>query len=454
MRASRPVSLFTERPPAYNRPSAFVVSIIAHVGVVCMVVFGFLYVPRINMDAAAERYVVHRIEVNPPDIPPLTLPDNSKHYPTHRADHHVPSPHSKLAAAASSPRRLHLKLADKTLVEPKNQVKMVLNHAPVPSLLLWSKPQPDVTLVRPPQFKKAMLNNVRASLQPPNEATHVADNAITPTPFSSSLPMPIPSTTTPILVHAPTPADAVPETASTSTAKPTTMAVMSISNFNMSKGVFALPPANQTANGTKNGGMAAGHKGQGLIAGNENNHGTAKNLWSGGSPSTTSDADYSIDGPDITTTPLKLPEDGKYGVVVVGSTIQQEYPETVGLWGRRLVYSVFLHVGLAQNWILQFTLPASVDDAKTKLKLIKAPWPYFILRPNVDADYVNSNALMIHGFINDAGKFEHLALVLPPRYAHAQQLLDALKQWQFRPATRSGQPARVEVLLIMPEGGM
>ena len=76
------------------------------------------------------------------------------------------------------------------------------------------------------------------------------------------------------------------------------------------------------------------------------------------------------------------------------------------------------------------------------------------MRPNVDSDYVNSNAMMIHGYINDKGRFEHLALVLPPRYAHTQQLLNALSQWQFRPATQHGMPARVEVLLIMPEGNL
>ncbi|HVC46544.1 MAG TPA: hypothetical protein VND90_04810 [Terracidiphilus sp.] len=495
MRASRPISLFTERPPAHNRPSAFVVSVFVHCGVVFMVVFGFLYAPRINMDAAAERYVVRQIDIDPLEAPPMKKASGSgADYPTSHAATHTASAHSKLAAPSSSVRRLHLKLAKETLVEPNTPANMVLKQIPVPSMLLWSEPQPNVTLIRPPQFKKPMLNDLRASVAPPNAATHVADMAITPTPFSSPLPMPIPSTTTPILVHAPNPTDAVPETASMTTANPSTMAVMSISNFNMTKGAFALPPANQTANGVNDGGMAPGHKGQSSLAGsgdassrdtgasrgdglgnadevadarsagakNGSGHSAGKGRGPGSgsshgaSPATLSGPGLgSDDGPDVTLTRLNLPEDGQYGVVVVGSSIQQQYPETAGLWGGRLVYSVFLHVGLARNWILQFTLPSSSDpNGVSKVKQIQAPWPYFILRPNVDADYVNSNAMMIHGYINDKGRFEHLMLVVPPRYAHAQQLLDALKQWQFRPASQRGMPARVEVLLIMPEGNL
>ncbi|MGB6975585.1 MAG: hypothetical protein WBD67_12960 [Terracidiphilus sp.] len=485
MRASRPISLFTERPPATNRPSAFVVSVIVHCGMVSMVVFGFLYAPRINLDAAAERYVVRRIDIDPIETPPMKrVSGSSADYPTSHAATHAASAHSKLAAPSSSVRRLHLKLANKTLVEPNTPVKMALKHMPVPSLLLWSKTQPDVTLIHPPQFKKPMLNDVRASVEPPNAATHVADSPITPTSFSSPLPMPIPSTTTPILVHAPAPADSVPETASMTTANPSSMAVMSVSNFNMTKGAFALPPANQTANGTKDGGMAPGHEGQSLRAGDANAksrgtgahhgdglgkaeladaHGAAPKSapgagrGTGATPGTLSGPDLGgVDGPDVTATPLKLPEDGKYGVVAVASSIQQQYPETVGLWGDRMVYSVFLHVGLAHSWILQFTLPGSPDPkgVVSSVKQIQAPWPYFILRPNVDADYVNSNAMMIHGYINNEGRFEQLALVLPPRYAHTQQLLNALKQWQFRPARQHGAPARVEVLLIMPEGNL
>ena len=58
---------------------------------------------------------------------------------------------------------------------------------------------------------------------------------------------------------------------------------------------------------------------------------------------------------------------------------------------------------------------------------------------------------MVHGFVNQSGRFESLAIAFPEEFAQASLVLDALRQWQFRPAMQNGQIARVEVLLIIPE---
>jgi hypothetical protein len=60
---------------------------------------------------------------------------------------------------------------------------------------------------------------------------------------------------------------------------------------------------------------------------------------------------------------------------------------------------------------------------------------------------------MVHGFVNEAGRFESLAVAFPPEFPQAQYVLSALAQWQFRPAAENGHPARVEVVLIIPEVG-
>jgi hypothetical protein len=67
------------------------------------------------------------------------------------------------------------------------------------------------------------------------------------------------------------------------------------------------------------------------------------------------------------------------------------------------------------------------------------------------ADLVDADVLMVHGFINKDGRFEALAVVFPPEFPQARFVVDALKQWAFRPAMRNGQVARVEVLLIIPQ---
>jgi hypothetical protein len=149
---------------------------------------------------------------------------------------------------------------------------------------------------------------------------------------------------------------------------------------------------------------------------------------------------------------ITLPKDGQFGVVVVGSSLAEEYPETVEIWKGRLVYTVYLHVGLGKSWILQYSLPHAEEAAvAASTTRPEAPWPYDILRPDLLPGDFNSDAVMVHGFINLTGVFERLAVVFPSDFAQAKFLLGALKQWHFRPARQAGQLAAVEVLLIIPE---
>jgi hypothetical protein len=71
--------------------------------------------------------------------------------------------------------------------------------------------------------------------------------------------------------------------------------------------------------------------------------------------------------------------------------------------------------------------------------------------PNLAPDSLNSDALMVHGVLNKAGRFENLSIAFPPQFPLTRFVLDALQQWQFRPATADGQVAAVEVLLIIPD---
>jgi hypothetical protein len=79
------------------------------------------------------------------------------------------------------------------------------------------------------------------------------------------------------------------------------------------------------------------------------------------------------------------------------------------------------------------------------------PWPFYIVVPHIAADDVNADALMIHGFVNAAGRFEQLGVVSPPDFAQSEFVLNTLEEWKFRPAVQNGQVTTVEVLLIIPE---
>jgi hypothetical protein len=147
-------------------------------------------------------------------------------------------------------------------------------------------------------------------------------------------------------------------------------------------------------------------------------------------------------------TRIVMPKDGKFGVVVVGSSMAEEYPETVGLWGSRMAYTVYLHVGVAKSWILQYSLPQAADKGTTVR--IDAPWPYDMERPGLAPGDLNGDAIIVHGFVNKAGRFEKLAIVFPVDFSQAKFVLGALEQWQFRAAMQNGLLTAVEVLLIIP----
>jgi hypothetical protein len=109
-------------------------------------------------------------------------------------------------------------------------------------------------------------------------------------------------------------------------------------------------------------------------------------------------------------------------------------------------------VGLAKSWILQYSLPRAQDAAEAGgMARIAAPWPYNIVTPNLAPGAIDDDALIVHGFINQEGRFEALAIAFPPQFPQARFVLDSLAQWQFRPATQNGQKIKVEVVLIIPE---
>ena len=256
---------------------------------------------------------------------------------------------------------------------------------------------------------------------------------------------------------------------------------MSISDEEMAKGTIALPAVNQTGAGNENGAMKPGTAGNSSQSGKGDQNSTARTRAcnsakarrathrarrdtrsgngpgnggnSGSANGTGGSGGGGGEGTEPSYTRMTLPQNGQYGVVVVGSTLTDEFPETARLWGGRLVYSVYLHVGLSRSWILQYSLPPKVEAASAgNTNHIDAPWPTYIVRPSNAPANINADALMVHGFVNESGHFESLGLWCSRRNSRRRDLLlQALEQWKFRPAKHNGQLARVEVLLIIPE---
>jgi hypothetical protein len=194
----------------------------------------------------------------------------------------------------------------------------------------------------------------------------------------------------------------------------------------------------QAAAGAGGQGSAIGAVGHGALK-----EGTGANANEGGGTG----GDAAGDAASITE--IRQPMDGQFGAVVVGASIAERYPETMQLWSGRLAYTVYLHVGLEKNWILQYA--ATRDAAAAGGDAPHAPWPYLMERPHLAPGDFNSDAVMVHGLLNTSGHFEALAVVFPTEFSQAQFVLSALRQWRFRPARQDGKIIAVEVLLIIPE---
>jgi hypothetical protein len=155
------------------------------------------------------------------------------------------------------------------------------------------------------------------------------------------------------------------------------------------------------------------------------------------------------------------PVNGVFDVVVVQSSPSEAFPQNSSSLSGRPVYTVYLQVGSAKEWILQYCVPngmAGPIQAGNLVKLgnptpLAAPYPVMTMRP--PGDWRKGNGyLLVHGFLDTSGRFRDLAVV-PDRDTSANQgeaLLEYLAQWEFRPALQDGRPVMVEVVLAVPPG--
>jgi hypothetical protein len=142
---------------------------------------------------------------------------------------------------------------------------------------------------------------------------------------------------------------------------------------------------------------------------------------------------------------------------VVQSSGLEGFPESAGVLSGKPIYSVYLAVGAAKDWILQYCIPAA-DDRSVVVSgpIIRlgtasaptAPYPRVTLRPEVRPR--PGHYVMVHGFIDAEGRFQELRILGVTDAYETQVVLMVLGQWQFRPSMRDGQAVRVEMLLAIP----
>jgi hypothetical protein len=109
-----------------------------------------------------------------------------------------------------------------------------------------------------------------------------------------------------------------------------------------------------------------------------------------------------------------------------------------------------VNVGLKKNWILQYVVLAPEDGGPAGGDVpVDAPWPWVIERPE-EVSFAGNDYLIVHGFIRSSGRLEQLSLPQAEAAGGNEFLMRLLGRWEFRPATRAGASATVEILLIIP----
>jgi hypothetical protein len=433
----------------------------AHGTVLALLLFGVMSAPKVKTPVLAERFTVRHLELQSlyPEMEQAAasaVADSSLHAKIH-------APATSGSSEAQQPLLQQVagaRLAHQTLVQPDLPKPLPLPvDIPLPSVVIWNAANtPSKTIIAPlPQ--KPPVADVKPSMQKPNDEVLLANVAIPAAKLPSmNQPLLLPRTTSPIVLQGPKPTPPAPITTAAGSAKPTSATVMSLSDTRMTNGVVTLPSGNLSASSNSHGSLTQGQAKNSSQTGQGNGNQAGKTAGSGSGQraGSSSDAGGSGQGSKVafgqggqfSTVHITRPKEGQFGAVVVGSSLVEKYPETAELWNGRLSYTVYLHMGLAKSWILQYSLPRS---SQGNVEHIEAPWPFSIVRPNIAPGSIDADALMVHGFVNQAGHFEGLSIAFPPQFAQAQFVLSSLAQWQFRPATQNGQDVKVEVLLIIPE---
>ncbi len=428
MSSSPTVTLFSEQVDPSRRPATLAASALIHAGVIALVSFGILYAPRIE-ERPSGHYVVRHLDLRRP-APALQRAAKGIVYPGGQRGAQKPSAAKRAPRPPELIETAHARPGPQTLIQPDLAARLAMTEEiPVPQVLIWTPRKTVVKTVVAPLPEPPTASAAKPSLDAPNQEVTVSDVNIASSPIAQQkLPI-LPSTSSPVVVVRPDRVQLPPSTVSQVAAQPTPIAVMSLSDLRM-EGTATLPPVNESARAASSGVLAASPgAGTGDAAGASTGIGSGTGTGTGAGqgpagPSAAATPKGRAGQPDgattgaaqganagsgqdqDTTAEITLPKTGSFGSVVVGDSLQDQYPEMSGVWNGRMAYTVYLHVGLARSWILQYSLPPDARVALTGgADRLEAPWPYSIVRPNLASGAINADALMVHGFVKPGGTF-------------------------------------------------
>lgn len=440
--SSATLSLFAEPTNPPKRPSSVMLSLLLHTMFAGVVYYGVTHLPRIIGRPMLDQGSVQRIDVPgfDPDFP--NLPD------LHRAESQLQQ------LSADAVREFNAARSPQLNEEMLSFLSHIAGLPPVippdiPARLRFASqiPRPNLTTWTPAAF---MHQRFIATAEDSGPAPEIETLPALPGQAIRAAEIPVPSRELPPseMALATSPTSALPDglapalrttatTAATALESAASAASLSIPELHTIDAGLLLPPARE---------IAATNPAETVAAQEEDFSARTDDV------KREQAADTAANEQPLSTEHVALPKDGRFGVVAVGISLEEEYPQAADIWADRVAYTAYLHVGLRKTWILQYSATPAMDMAGAgQVQRLDAPWPYDILRPNLPSRDAHAGALMVHGVLNQAGRLESLAVASPNRFRYASFVLRALSQWQFRPAVANGQATPVEVLLIIPE---
>lgn len=466
-------AMFADIPEIHRRSVPLLGSILIHGLALGIAGYGILYRPTLIASPDYVHYTVRHLTVPVPSARPKPRSIDDLPREQWASDAVIQTTANRMGELLQLriPARTKTR-APQTLIQP--DLRRPLTDpidVTVPSLVIWRPGALSTTHIVPPAETSFPRNATDSLLAPNAEST----GAILPLAASDiptrSIATPE-ATTSPVNLHQPDEARKALVTLSQTTAEPTPVPLISISDFHTFHGQSIVPPATESQDsntgdrqlhltgGTLNpSSSSTAHRADEAHRADANEKspgGPHSNAYGNGTGSEQVTASpeaqiLSTQRNHSSGTLISLPKDGKFGAVIVGASIQDWLPDLEGFWAGRLTYSVSIRVGLPRSWILQYSLPRSTDaSAPDSTARLEAPWPYSILRPDIPPGSVDANALLVSGIINQDGQFESLHPIFPPRFPDSAYVIDCLKEWRFRPAAHNGHPTTLDIILIIP----
>lgn len=436
--SSATLSLFGKPSTSPRRPASIVLSICAHAAVAGALYYGITHLPRIEVPAALLRAPARQIDLRTldPDFP--RTPD------LHQiAESKIPYPRPEVIRQLTSdpPKDLAQQMRSflseaagrQLLLQPDIHSQLSFaGQVPVPTMMIWQLEPVAHKIIVPTPGDLPVASSAKPSMALANAAMRTIEHRFEASDALSVHAITEPAASAPL--NGSVNRSGAAATLRESMQQATSVAVLSISDFLVPDKSQLLLPNREVASPA------------GAIGPDAN---LSHRIGNAGAPEAD---DITVDGRRLSADHLLLPKNGKFNVVVVGSSLEEQYPETARIWANRIPYTAYMHVGFNKSWILQYSATSEAELAGAgRVERMNAPWPYDILRPNIYARDLHANALMVHGVLNQAGRLESLAIAAPSDFRYASFVLRMLREWQFRPALQNGQATPVEVLLIIPE---